>query len=178
MDAVTAGGKYIDNKSATGLLLLNCMFESEWQGSREIMMPRHDRWSSSLFQCFKFADWLYIFFFLFVGNVSVIVAHKNGVRLFVGDVFLGFNHSGKFRVILEKWMEGLMSIFHAWNESFPLTNLSRQPSSLSLLSFDSSLASNKLNGLWFILSNAISCSNLFLPAGERKQILPIWSSSH
>lgn len=64
-------------------------------------------------------------------------------------------------------MEGLMSLFHAWNESFPLTNLSRQPSSLSLLSFDSSLASNKLNGLWFILSNTVSCSNR--PSWRRKE---------
>lgn len=168
-------GKYIDNKFAPGLLLLNCMFESEWQSSRGIMMPRIDRWSSSHIQCFTFD---FIFFFS-SGNWSVMVAHKKDViRLFVVDVFWGLIVKGKFYVILQKWMEGLMSLFHAWNESFPLTNLSRQTSSLSLLSFDSSLASNKLNGLWFILSNIVSCSNLFLPAGERKHILPIWSSSH
>lgn len=50
-------GGCIDNKSAPGLLLLNCEFESEWQHSRGIMMPRIDRWSLNLtlsFFCFVF----------------------------------------------------------------------------------------------------------------------------
>jgi len=67
-------GKYIDNKSAPELLLLNCMFESEWQSSRGIMMPRIDR--------------LILHTFSGLGNWSFMVAHKKDViRLFVVDVF-------------------------------------------------------------------------------------------